>query len=1231
VEKFVIYCLSIDCKLGTRIALIDLLQQYLFHISLMDTALFGAGFVILTFSCLLGFSKRTDQTANRLLAAALLVVVFELFHFLAVDIGLATVVPHWSRFPLQCALAFGPIFFFYVQKLTVPGYKFGGRDLLHFCPLLLQQGVFASEIAESLKTGLETYQTQAFRQLNPALQLLTFVSVACYLYQCRRWIESCYRQLPFNDGDRYRRRWQWLRQLLAGGALVWLLGLAILAGGYFYPGPRPEALLYLLLTVLTVWLGAKAFSRPETGVTPLKPLIPAQLRQKGMWLKNTVKEKRYYEDPELSLSTLAEKLGMHTHELSKIINSALKKSFNDFINEYRVQAAARKMQDPAFDHITLLGIAYDSGFNSKSTFNLIFKKMTGKTPAEYKTGLKKEFPSYNLGRQPRLATVISNQETTLKWSPEKLNRNFMFRNYLKIVYRQLLRQKMYAAVKIGGFALGIAACLLIGLYIHNEMTFDRFYPGAERIFRVVGDGEMSRGLAWPAPLSKAIQQDFPEVEFAGRMRLLNSYLGHAELRPAEASQNTYEQGIIYIDQSFFSAFKLPMVYGNGATALKEPQTLVISKTMADKYYRGQNPLGRVMYLDNDQSHPYRIGGVMADIPANSHLHPFHFFITLSGMEFGAGEQNSWRWYNYIQYIKLKAGTNVAAFEEKLNTGLRKNYLMPEARKDGAQDPAKEAAKFHVYLQPVPDINLHSADFSDGLTNGDIRFVWLFGAIALFILIIACINFINLSTAKSAGRAKEVGLRKVVGSYRSSLIAQFLTESLTYSFVSFVLGVVIAWLLLPYFNNIAARSLAMPWLEWWFVPVILLATFIVGTLAGLYPAFYLSGFRPGDVLKGTISTGSKNSILRNGLVVFQFAASIILIISTIVIYNQMHFILNRKVGFDKDQVMILQSTNTLGNQNIRNFKTELSKIAAVKSVSISDYLPVNSTARNGNAFFKEGREKIDPAVLGQMWQADDTYLGTLGIKLLEGRNFSLEMADDTAGRSIIINQSMVQKLGLKHPLGARISDNGLFTVIGVMQDFNYESVRSEIGPVVLHYGLSTSMMTVKLRGSDVQHTISSVSALWKKYSPDQPIRYTFLDEDFANMYADVTRTGKIFTSFAVLAIIIACLGLFALSAFLAEQRSKEIGIRKVLGASVQGITTLLSLDFVKLVMVAILIASPVAWWAMHQWLQNFAYRITISWWMFALAGLGAILIALITVSFQSIKAALANPVKSLRSE
>ncbi|WDF53875.1 ABC transporter permease [Mucilaginibacter sp. KACC 22063] len=813
----------------------------------------------------------------------------------------------------------------------------------------------------------------------------------------------------------------------------------------------------------------------------------------------------------------------------------------------------------------------------------------------------------------------------------------MIKNYLKIAFRQLRKQRLYAAIKIGGFSLGIAACLLIALYIKFELSYDKAYPDDDRIYRVVmsytGNGRLQKGLSMPAPAGKAIKSDFPEVEKSGRLMTSPLFWGAGsnELRPADQVQNTYEEGFAYIDQETLDILKLSMIYGSNASALAEPLTMLISKRKADKYFPGQNPVGKVMYLNDDKSRPYKIGGVMANIPQNSHLRPFDFFLTLTGKELWQGEQTQWSAWNYTDYIKLKQGVDPKAFEKKLYKGLMKSYFIPEMVRQGDINAAQESGKFGIYLQPISDVNLRSYDIGDSLTYGDIRFVWLFGAVAAFILTIACINFINLSTAKSANRAKEVGLRKVVGSHRSSLINQFLTESLIYSVISFVLGVLIAWLLLPYFNILSSRALTIPWLSWWFLPVIIFSAIIVGLAAGLYPAFYLSGFKPVQVLKGSVSTGSKNSVLRNSLVVFQFTVSIILIISTIVVYNQMQFILNRKVGFDKDQVLLIQGTNTLTNDKVKDLKNELSKLSMVKSVSISDYLPINGSKRNGNGFFIEGRNKLDPAVSGQFWDIDDTYLKTLGIKLLAGRNFSYSTLS-TDEKGLIINQSMAKKLNLINPVGRRISNGGeVFTIIGLVQDFNFNSMREEVSPLALHFGLSPSIVSLKIAGTDARQAINAVSSVWKSFSPDQPIRFTFMDEQFANMYSDVQRTGHIFTSFAVLAIAIACLGLFALSAFMAEQRSKEIGIRKVLGASIHGITTMLSFDFVKLVIIAILIGSPVAWWGMNKWLQDFAYRTPIQWWIFLLAGLSAIFLALITVSFQSIKAAMMNPVKSLKSE
>ena len=811
----------------------------------------------------------------------------------------------------------------------------------------------------------------------------------------------------------------------------------------------------------------------------------------------------------------------------------------------------------------------------------------------------------------------------------------MIKNYFKIAVRQLRKQKMYSVIKIGGFALSIAACLLIALYIKDELSYDNLYPDGDRIYRVVGElndkGTILKEVDFPPPMAKAIKKDFPEVEKSARFMPNRLFTGAGSnyLRRTDQQENTYESGFTYADQEVLDILDIPMVYGDRAHALVEPNTLVISKKKADKYFPHKNPVGKTLFLNDDKSRPYTVGGVIKDFPTTSHLQ-YDFFLTLSGNELWPGEQTSWGSSNYPVYLLLRLGTNIAQFEKKLTADVLNNYFIPntiasgQSRKD-AEEFAKNAS---LHLQPIRDIHLRSYDIHDDFSHGDIRFVWLFGAIACFILIIACINFINLSTAKSANRAKEVGLRKVVGSHRSSLVKQFLTESLLFSFLSFVFGLVLAWALLPYFNTLSAKALTIPWSAWWLLPLMISAAFVIGIFAGLYPSLYLSAFKPVNVLKGVVSRGSKSSILRNGLVVFQFTTSIILIIGTFVIYKQTHFILNKKVGFDKDQVLLIQGTNTLGDQ-VKSFRNELLKLSHVKSASISDYLPIAGTKRNGNTFWNEGKIKEEAGTGGQFWIVDDDYLKTMGMKIVAGRNFSFEMPSDS--QAVVINQTLAKKLNLKDPVGKRITNGTVFNIVGVVQDFNFESMRDNIGALCMHLGNSPSIVSVKINTADVKNLIPSIGAVWKKFAPAQPLRYTFLDESFANMYADVQRMGSIFTSFAILAIIIACLGLFALSAFMAEQRNKEIGIRKVLGASVSSISTMLSKEFVKLVVIAIVIASPIAWWAMSKWLQDFVYRITISWWMIAIAGLIAVVIALFTVSFQAIKAALANPVKSLRSE
>jgi putative ABC transport system permease protein len=815
---------------------------------------------------------------------------------------------------------------------------------------------------------------------------------------------------------------------------------------------------------------------------------------------------------------------------------------------------------------------------------------------------------------------------------QHLNNYSMLKNYFKIGWRSLAKQKMYSSVKIGGFALGVAACILIALFIKDELSYDKQYPNGDRIYRIISaydyKGEAGRDVFWQAPFANSLKEDYLEIEKIGRYNSSELFgAGSNLIKRTDQTENTYEEGFVFVDQALLEMLDVQMVYGSLMHCLNEPNTLVITKSKADKYFPNENPVGKLMVINNNEKEAFKIGGVIQDFPTTSHFQQFDFFITLKGKEFWPGEQSYWGATNYPTYVLLRPGTDAIQFQKKLMKVIEK-YLLPFWIKDGVADAKVMAKSCWFELQPIKDIHLRSDDISDNVAHGDIRFIWLFGAVAGFILLIACINFINLSTAKSANRAKEVGLRKTVGSVRFQIMNQFLTESLVFSFLSFGVGLALAGLLLPYFNLLSAKSLIFPWQDWRLYPMIITAAIAVGLLAGIYPAFYLSAFKPVDVLKGKISRGSKNSTTRSSLVVFQFTTSIVLIIATFVIYQQVQYILNKKVGFNKDQVLLIQGTNTLDTQ-IKTFKNELLQLSQVKSATVSGYLPIKGTRRNGNGFWKEGRNKIDTSVGGQMWIIDHDYLKTMGIKLIDGRNFSIDMPTDTA--SIIINQSMAKELGLSNPVGQRIMNWEVYNVIGVVEDFHFESMREKIRPLAFRLGASPDIVSVKVNTSDMSGVIAGVEKVWKRFSPNQPIRYSFLDESFARMYDDVQRMGWIFVCAAVLAIIVACLGLLALSAFMVEQRSKEISIRLVLGASLKSIFSLLTLNFLKLVLISITIATPIAWYAMQKWLQDFTYRTEITWDVFVLAGVMAVLIAVLTISYQAIRAGLMNPVKSLKSE
>ena len=807
----------------------------------------------------------------------------------------------------------------------------------------------------------------------------------------------------------------------------------------------------------------------------------------------------------------------------------------------------------------------------------------------------------------------------------------MLKNYFIIAWRNLSKQKMYSVIKIVGLALGIAACLLIALFIRDELSYDLHYKNGDRIYRVVlqynGSGRIQGMSSFPAPFAEAIEKEFPEIEKVGRMTGLAYFgAGSNDIKRTDKPDNIFEEGFVYASQGVLDIFQTQMIYGNSGHALDAPKTMVISKRKADKFFPNENPVGKTVILNNDEKRIYTITGVMDDPPRNSHFQ-YDFLMTLSGGLY-PGEETNWYSQTSTVYALLHPGTDVPLLESKLIDVARKNILSFGVKNEGPE--ADELIKKLSYrLQPISDIHLRSEEISDEFKHGDIRFVWLFGTVAIFIFIIACINFINLSTAKSSKRAMEVGLRKTIGANNKNLINQFLAESLLLSFLSFSLGVVLAEFLLPYFNVLSVKELASPWNEWWLLPLLVCAATLTGVLAGLYPSFYISAFEPIAVFKGNIKRGGKNSLLRNILVIFQFSISIILIASTLVIYSQTEYILNKKLGFNKDQVLLIHGTKSLGDQ-VNSFKSELQKLPDVKNVTVSDYLPVSQMKRNSCSFWKKGKQEVDDAYSAQLWSVDHDYINTMSMNVIEGRDFSSEIASDSEG--CIINKTMARQLNLENPLNKTICTSfASWHIIGVVEDFHFESLKNNIGGMCLTLGKSPNIVSVKMQTKNMSRSIASITDLWKKFNPHQQIRYSFLDERFTMMYDDVQRMGRIISTFAMLAIIIACLGLLALSSFIVAQRTKEIGVRKVLGASISNITFNLSKNFLSLVVLANIIAFPIAYYFMNKWLQDFAYRIDISIWSFLLAGAAALFIALLTISWQTIRAATANPVKSLRYE
>lgn len=806
----------------------------------------------------------------------------------------------------------------------------------------------------------------------------------------------------------------------------------------------------------------------------------------------------------------------------------------------------------------------------------------------------------------------------------------MIKNYLKIAIRNLKRNKVFSAINVIGLSIGIATCLIIMLFVKDELSYDRFNEKADRIVRVVfkasiNGGKIAEATVMP-PTAQVLLQDFPEVKEATRIQTSGT-------PTIEYREKSFREGALgFADANFFEVFSIPMLQGNAKTALSQPNSMVITEEFAHKYFGDENPIGKVLNIKSWKT-LYKVTGVIEKMPSNSH---FHFDMLGSLVSNPDAKSSSWMSSGYFTYLVLQDGYDYKKLEAKLPQTVEK-YMGPQIKQAmgvSISQFQKKGNKLGLFLQPLTDIHLKSDMTGELEANGDIRYVYIFGAIAIFMLIIACINFTNLSTAEASKRAREVGVRKVLGSVKYELIRQFLLESIVLTSIALVLAIALVQIALPTFNELSGKHLSIDIKEHYLLLLSLIPFgLLVGILAGSYPAFFLSSFKPVEVLKGKFSAGRGSISLRSGLVVFQFFISVSLIVGTIVVYQQLSYIQHKKLGYEKDQLLVLKGTWALGkNEDV--LRKELLKDPRVVNVTTSGYKPAGDTDSNNSMAYAENDDTQMMRTLE--YHIDDQYIPTMGMQMVSGRNFSKEFPTDSTG--IIINESAAKAFGwgvnaVGHNITRLKNNDGLkirYHVIGVVKNFHFKSLHESITPLLMVMESSPGLI-VKVKTKDVSGLLNNIKKQWAAFNVDQPFSYAFMDEDFNNMYKVEQKTGTILGIFAALTIFVACLGLFGLATFTAEQRTKEIGIRKVLGADIPQIIGLLSKDFLKLILIACVMAFPLSYWTMSKWLQDFAYRIDISWFVFIVAGFSSAIIASLTISYQAIKAALANPVKTLRTE
>jgi putative ABC transport system permease protein len=790
----------------------------------------------------------------------------------------------------------------------------------------------------------------------------------------------------------------------------------------------------------------------------------------------------------------------------------------------------------------------------------------------------------------------------------------MIRNYLKIAWRNIMRHRAYSLINISGLAIGMACSILILLWVQHELSYDRFHKNADELYRITGNAGDFKAAVNPAAMPAGLKAQMPVIKNTVRLSHISTNLFEV------ADKKFEEKRVFYADSTFLEVFSFPLIKGNAKTALQRVDGVLITEDMAKKYFGKEEAIGKTLRKDNAES--VTVTGVLANLPSNSHLQ-FDFILPMSSFARTNWDlkNNVWDNFNFYSYIQLDknfvpSAESLARLSNQINQ-IYKSHV-PEAQ-----------LKVQFQLQPLTSIHLHSNLQVDLTGHGNIQYVNIFFVVALFILVVACINFMNLATARSARRAKEVGLRKVVGALKGQLIKQFLGESLLISFLALLLAIGFVLLFLPVFNNLSEKKLAIQFADGKLLLTLVAMALATGLISGSYPALFLSGFRPAKVLKGNMKSMGGNLLFRNGLVVTQFIVSIVLLAGTVVVYKQLQFIKNRNLGFEKENLLYMPMTGDIWNKQ-HALKTELGQNPLTNNFTIISELPANLTSGTVNIHW-EGKDPKSQTVFPSM-DVSENFIDVFQMKIISGRSFSTAFKADT--NNYVVNEKALQVMGMKatNAVGKPLSfQDNKGTIIGVVKDFNFKPIQQDIEPLVLRLNRWGGIVVVKAKPGSTEATIKALGKISQQLNPAYPFAYNFFDQDLDNLYKGEQRLGKLFNLFAVLAIFISCMGLYGLSAFMAEQRTKELGVRKVLGASVLNIVYLLSSGFTKLILIAMAIAIPLSWFAINSWLESFVYHIEISWIIFLVASLTALAIAWLTVSYESIKAAITNPVKSLRTE